>query len=126
MSYPLLPEYSFCTKFMSFIFTDKHNAYQTPTAATAARQAAVHLLDAINRVLPYLFLLLFLIFPSCCSDCGTLGNLVAKLPAPCPQDDERMLKVLLLLRDVAEGLKALHEAGVVHGDLVRIILCYVM
>ncbi|WIA19099.1 hypothetical protein OEZ85_003747 [Tetradesmus obliquus] len=50
-------------------------------------------------------------------DCGTLGNLVAKLPAPCPQDDERMLKVLLLLRDVAEGLKALHEAGVVHGDL---------
>jgi serine/threonine protein kinase len=53
-----------------------------------------------------------------CSDCGTLGNLVAKLPSPSPEDDERVLKILLLLRDVAEGLKALHEAGVVHGDLV--------
>jgi serine/threonine protein kinase len=69
-----------------------------------------------------------------CSDCGTLGNLVAKLPAPSPEDDERVLKILLLLRDVAEGLKALHEAGVVHGDLVRgckswlccVLDCYIL
>jgi hypothetical protein len=60
-----------------------------------------------------------------CSDCGTLGNLVAKLPAPAPEDDERVLKILMLLRDVAEGLKALHEAGVVHGDLVSGLLCFV-
>jgi hypothetical protein len=49
-----------------------------------------------------------------------LGNLVAKLPSPSSADDERVLKILLLLKDVAEGLKALHEAGVVHGDLVRV------
>jgi tRNA A-37 threonylcarbamoyl transferase component Bud32 len=36
-----------------------------------------------------------------------------------------VLKILLLLRDVAEGLKALHEAGVVHGDLVSGVYLFI-
>lgn len=52
-------------------------------------------------------------------DCGTLCNLVAKMmPGVAQDDDERVLRILLLLKDVVAGLKALHDAGVVHGDLV--------
>jgi hypothetical protein len=48
---------------------------------------------------------------------GTLARQVADW-RPCERD-QHMLWLLLLLRDVACGLKLLHHHNVVHADLVR-------
>jgi serine/threonine protein kinase len=64
-------------------------------------------------------------------DCGTLagaaGDIQAKHKRQQQQQQQQAagagvpLKVLLLLRDVARGLQAIHSRNVVHGDLVS---CY--
>jgi hypothetical protein len=51
-------------------------------------------------------------------DMGTL-NSVASSWDDLEEGDARMLKRLLLLKDVASGLQVLHANNVVHGDLVR-------
>lgn len=50
-------------------------------------------------------------------DCGTLGGVASTwdMEAEC---DEQMVERLQLLRDTAEGLEALHQNHVVHGDIV--------
>lgn len=49
-------------------------------------------------------------------DCGTLGNVANRLRESGSADS--MLKLVLLLFDVANGLKVLHSRMTVHGDLV--------
>jgi serine/threonine protein kinase len=60
-------------------------------------------------------------------DCGTLAHTVATLMSRQPQSSQQQqqqadhvmpLQVLLLLQDVARGLKAIHSRNIVHGDLV--------
>lgn len=58
-------------------------------------------------------------------DLGTLrsvaGHIHAEQGEPLPGQllsVESKLKLLLLLRDVASGLKALHDQQTIHGDLV--------
>jgi serine/threonine protein kinase len=52
-----------------------------------------------------------------CTD-GTLSSYIATLGAVTPKKEQDMLRLLLLLRDAAHGLRVLHERNVVHGDLV--------
>ncbi|WIA34787.1 hypothetical protein OEZ86_013090 [Tetradesmus obliquus] len=49
-------------------------------------------------------------------DCGTLHQIASEW-LPGEECDEQMLERLLLLRDAAQGLAALHAKNVVHGDL---------
>jgi hypothetical protein len=56
-------------------------------------------------------------------DQGTLANLAATKWLPEQEGDEQMLRRLVLLRDAARGLQALHAACVVHGDLVGCCSC---
>uniref|UniRef100_A0A383WIW4 Protein kinase domain-containing protein n=1 Tax=Tetradesmus obliquus TaxID=3088 RepID=A0A383WIW4_TETOB len=49
-------------------------------------------------------------------DCGTLHQIASEW-LPGQECDEQMLERLLLLRDAAQGLAALHAKNVVHGDL---------
>lgn len=51
-------------------------------------------------------------------DCGTLGHITGDWKAS-GECEQCMLSRLLLLQDCAQGLKALHNQHVVHGDLVR-------
>ena len=51
-------------------------------------------------------------------DKGTLDSVVSGWEGE-EEGDARMLERLLLLKDVASGLQALHANNVVHGDLVR-------
>lgn len=51
-------------------------------------------------------------------DCGSLYDVAAEWDSQ-QENDQQMLERLMLLRDAACGLEALHEANVVHGDLVR-------
>lgn len=55
-------------------------------------------------------------------DSGTLNSVVSRWQAP-PDSDERLIRLLVLLQDAAHGLQELHKANVVHGDLVRGIMC---
>lgn len=50
-------------------------------------------------------------------DCGTLSSLLCKWQAPA-DSAERLVRLLVLLQDTARGLEELHQANVVHGDLV--------
>eukprot|EP00775_Hariotina_reticulata_P003313 gene3313-3589_t len=50
---------------------------------------------------------------------GTLSAYIATFGSISPQKDQDMLRLLLLLRDAAQGLGVLHERNVVHGDLNR-------
>jgi hypothetical protein len=59
-------------------------------------------------------------------DQGTLANLAATKWLPEQEGDEQMLRRLVLLRDAACGLQALHAACVVHGDLVRCCSVYAL
>lgn len=49
-------------------------------------------------------------------DCGTLSNVGNRLREAGAADN--MLRLVLLLADVANGLKVLHSSNTVHGDLV--------
>jgi hypothetical protein len=51
-------------------------------------------------------------------DCGSLYDVAAEWDLQ-QENDQQMLERLMLLRDAACGLEALHQANVVHGDLVR-------
>lgn len=56
------------------------------------------------------------------ADQGTLCSYMAKLNGHAPMrpgDDAAVLQLLLLLHDAAAGLRMLHAANVIHGDLVR-------
>lgn len=66
----------------------------------------------------------------CCSllqvqeycDLGTLGGIASSWDMQ-QECDEQMLERLVLLRDTARGLEALHGNHVVHGDIVGPISC---
>jgi serine/threonine protein kinase len=50
-------------------------------------------------------------------DLGTLGGIASSWDMQ-QECDEQMLERLVLLRDTAQGLEALHANHVVHGDIV--------
>jgi hypothetical protein len=55
-------------------------------------------------------------------DSGTLKAFMARNEVPArvaAGDDQAVLLLVLMLRDTAKGLAALHNQAVVHGDLVR-------
>ncbi|KAF8065521.1 STY13 [Scenedesmus sp. PABB004] len=51
------------------------------------------------------------------ADLGTLGSIAARCWSPSVEGDAQMRHRLLLLRDVARGLAALHAERIVHRDL---------
>lgn len=55
-------------------------------------------------------------------DLGTLSNIASDWSLE-HENDDQMMRRLILLHDAAKGLQALHAKNVVHGDLVSVKAC---
>jgi len=53
-------------------------------------------------------------------DSGTLTQYMSQFQGALPGNEEVLLRLLLLLKDTANGLACLHSSHVVHGDLVSL------